>query len=442
VRGTPQPARARLCAAIAAVLLASGCASVGPSVRPHRHASAAVATRPPAPIAAPSSPAAAPSPTLSASAEVEPPDVSSARVTSSATVLHWGSFFGDQPGVNYDQSTTPAALTLPGLVIQVGTSNSTQYALLSNGSLYAWGLGNEGQLGDGLRHNSFAPVRVRFPPGVRIAWIPTDAMPYDTALAVDSQGNVWGWGGNGGGELCLGNTRSYGRPVELPLANVTSVAGASNHALYDADRTVYACGQNLAGVLGDGSTRNSSRPARVAGINGASVIQLVSSFANAGALLFGGAYYDWGYDGAGQLGDGSVGRSSDVPVRVPLPGPVTQVAQGGSIWNNGQTLVLLANNTTWAWGAGGAGQLGDGVRAAQPWPGQFRPPPGVTYQSLATGSATSYAVSTARDVYAWGVSFTGQVGDGLTRAAHAPVLIASGASSISSTANDVVIAEQ
>jgi len=63
----------------------------------------------------------------------------------------------------------------------------------------------------------------------------------------------------------------------------------------------------------------------------------------------------------------------------------------------------------------------------------------VIYRSLATGSATSYAVSTTGQVYAWGVSFVGQVGNGLTDIARNPVLVASGATKISSTANNVAI---
>ena len=167
----------RLCAAAIAVVLASASCSLSPGHSAGRPSSAAMAKR-----------------------------------ETTSTVQHWGSFFGGAKG-NFDIEKSPVTVTLPGTVAEVGTSNSTEYALLTSGSLYAWGLGTQGQLGDGLRVNSFtSPVRVHFPAGVKIASIPGDVMPYDTGLAVDTRGNVWGWGDNGGGELCLGNTTEYTHP--------------------------------------------------------------------------------------------------------------------------------------------------------------------------------------------------------------------------------------
>jgi alpha-tubulin suppressor-like RCC1 family protein len=363
----------------------------------------------------------------------------SAGPQTTSTVRHWGSFFGGTEG-NFDIEKSPVTVTVPGPVLEVGSSNSTEYALLTNGSLYAWGLGTQGQLGDGGSTNSFyRPVRVRFPAGVRIASIPVDVMPYDTGLAVDTSGNVWGWGDNGGGELCLGTSRMYRTPVKLPLTGVTALAGASNHALYDAHGIVYACGQNVVGDLGDGSRDNSTVPVKVKRLDGSSVTTLVASFANSGALLSDGRYFDWGFDGTGQLGDGSVHHSSDVPVRVHLRHPVTQVAQGGSLWDNGQTLVMLSNGSLWAWGNDRAAQLGDGATAMEPRPVRFHAPAGVIFQSLASGSATSYAISATGKVYAWGVAHVGQVGDGHTRTVVTPVVVATGATMISATANNVVI---
>ena len=220
---------------------------------------------------------------------------------------------------------------------------------------------------------------------------------------------------------------------------MTALAGASNHALYDARGTVYACGQNVDGDLGDGTRYNSTTPRRVARLGGLPVTTLVASFANSGALLSDGRYFDWGFDGSGQLGDGSVHHSSDVPVHVRLPHPVTRVAQGGSIWNNGQTLVMLSNGSLWSWGNDRAAQLGDGLTDMEARPVRFHAPSGVVYRSLASGSATSYAISTTGSVYAWGVGHVGQVGDGHTRTAVTSVVVATGAASISATANNVVI---
>jgi alpha-tubulin suppressor-like RCC1 family protein len=357
-----------------------------------------------------------------------------AQGSTGGTVESWGAY----DNVEY---LTPTALHLPAPVAEVGTSNSTQYALLTNGTVYAWGGGTDGQLGNGGTANSTDPVQVTFPAGVKIASIPSDVMPYNSAFAVDTLGRVWAWGLNAGGEFCLGNTKEYTTPVELPLplTHVSTLAGALNHATYDAGGTVYSCGASPYGALGDGSTKPSTTPVKVTGLGGQLVTSLVASWGDTGAVLADGAYFDWGYDGAGQLGDGTIGTSSDVPVRVTLPGPVTQAAQGGSLNSNGQTLVLLSDGSVYAWGNDAFYQLGDGKTASEDLPEQIAPPSGVTYRILATGGSTSYAISTAGNVYAWGDSAAGQVGDGTRKPAKRPVEVFSGATTISSTADNVVV---
>jgi alpha-tubulin suppressor-like RCC1 family protein len=358
-------------------------------------------------------------------------------LAATSSVQHWGAFFGDSGGF-YDVKTSPVTLRLPGTVVQVGTSNSTEYALLADGSVYAWGMGTEGQLGDGKEHSSFeTPVLVHFPKGVKIAFLATDAMPYDSALAVDTSGHPWGWGANSRGEFCVGNARIYTAPVEIPLSGVSTLAGANGHAVYDAGGTVYACGDNLRGDLGDGSMAGSMIPVKVTGL-GSSVIKLVAAFSDSGALLADGQYFDWGYNQYGQLGDGQT-TDSDVPVAVSLPEPVAQIAQGGSIWANGQTLALLRDGTLWSWGANYSYQLDNGNTSQQTTPVRIFPPPGVLYQSLATGSGTGYGITANGTVYAWGANYAGQVGNGTTNVTAAPIVVATGATQVSATANNVLI---
>jgi alpha-tubulin suppressor-like RCC1 family protein len=357
-------------------------------------------------------------------------------------IRHWGEFTGGR--VN-DMRLSPTPVPQPGSspVVQVASSNSTEYALLADGTLWAWGLGSQGQLGDGTFKNSLStPVRVRFPGNVSIASIPVNSMPFDTGLAVDTTGRVWGWGRDGGGDLCLGNERARDLPAKLPLSHVTALAGAANHAVYDADGVLYSCGTNSAGVLGAGAGApgDARRPVRVKKLPGRKVTALVSSFENAGALLSNGEYFDWGRNTAGQLGDGGT-RNSPVPVRANVPSysAITQVAQGGSLTDNGQTLVMLADGALYGWGSNGFHQLDPSGPGAQLTPRQLYAPAGVTYAALASGGSTSYALSTSRAVYAWGQNDAGQVGDGTTTEARTPVWVASSASLISATAKNVVV---
>lgn len=259
----------------------------------------------------------------------------------SSTVKYWGAFadVGAVAGVKL----RPFPVKLPGRVAEVGSSNSIIYALLTNGRLYAFGLGAHGQLGNGTTSNALrAAVAVKFPAGVRIRSIPIDVMPYDVGLAVDTTGRVWGWGTDRFGSLCLASRKQYLVPVRLPLADVTNVAGAFGHALYESRGRVYACGTNAFGELGDGTRRPSLRPVLVRLPAHARVRALVSAWADSGALLANGTYYNWGYNPQGQLGQGTIGGFSTLPRRVPLPEQVRQVSQGGSLPRNGQTLALLA----------------------------------------------------------------------------------------------------
>lgn len=361
-------------------------------------------------------------------------------VGASQTVAHWGSL-SDVPGVINNQTLSPAQMKLPGPVAEVATSNSTYYALLVNGTVYAWGMGDHGQLGNGTTKNSFTkPLRVRFPAGVRIASLPNNVMPYDTGQAVDTTGHVWGWGYNRGGELCLGNRHQHRVPVQLPFTRVTAVAGAFDHAVYESAGQVWACGLGALGELGNGTTGTSFVPVKVKGLGpSAHVVALVSAFGNAGALLADGRYLNWGVNGLGQLGINSTAKRSDVPVAVHLPAKVTQVTQGGSAPGNGQTLVLLFNGAMYAWGADKAGQLGDGKTTAERAPVRITPPSGVTYHLLASNGSTSYGVTPAGEVYAWGAGSQGQIGNGTNAGSLTPVNVASGATGISGTAFDVLI---
>ena len=349
-------------------------------------------------------------------------------------VNYWGYLFGKA-------HLTPAAMSIPGTVVQVASSNTTLYALTSTGLVYAWGTGIHGQLGDGGTTNSATPVKVDFPAGVTIANMPTDVMPNAGALAVDTNGNVWAWGDDVHGVDCMGTTQ-FLTPVQVPISHVTLISSASGHALFESAGTLYACGGNSLGELGDGHTGAHTGPIAVTGLTGQTVIGVYSSSEDAYALTASGALYAWGGIAQDELCNGSHVADSDVPVQVPFTdsSPVTEVTAGGSLDTNGSLLVGLADGTFWACGSDTLGQLGDGGSTNQALPIQVNPPAGVTYKEIAMSGATAYAVDTNGNVWAWGWDVQGQVGNGVKENAvltPLEVLSGQGVTQMSATAQDV-----
>ena len=116
-------------------------------------------------------------------------------------VYNWGDPWGDPFGLQYYGAT--AVEGVPGTIVQISTSNSASYALTKTGEVWAWGVGRGGAFGNGTQPRSaITPVKVQFPAGVKIASLPSP-MPFDTGMAIDSKGDVWGWGANVSSSLCV-----------------------------------------------------------------------------------------------------------------------------------------------------------------------------------------------------------------------------------------------
>jgi alpha-tubulin suppressor-like RCC1 family protein len=152
-----------------------------------------------------------------------------------------------------------------------------------------------------------------------------------------------------------------------------------------------------------------------------------------------GNYYDWGLNTYGQLGDGTTANSA-TPVLVSLPAPVRQVSQGGNNKLDGQTLVLLSNETVWGWGNDHFGQLGDGVRTSSSRPIRVAVPSGAVWTEVDSGAISSYALDSHGDLWVWGGDAAGQLGTGPAhRTRVAPKLVSgvSGLTDVSCTSQNV-----
>jgi alpha-tubulin suppressor-like RCC1 family protein len=358
--------------------------------------------------------------------------------SAASTVVYRFGVVGNRGKIAQLERTTPTVVEgIRGEVVQIATSNSDGYALTSTGTVWAWGVNAYGELGNGTTDPyQTRAARVAFPAGVTIARL-ANPMPFDSALAIDSRGHAWGWGLNAEGDLCLPGAEQI-RPAQLSLNDVTLATGALTHSLFDSQGTVYACGGGQYGVLGNGSTTAHSTPTAVIGLpNAKRVLALTSSWGNAGALLSDGTYYDWGYNPAGQLGNGTT-ADSDVPVKVELPTGVRQVFQGGSGSTNGQTIALLDDGSVWAWGNNTKGQLGDGSTTDSDIPLQVTVPKGVRFVKVNSGGYSSYAIDSVGRSWAWGGNQNGQLGTGSGRLFETePVRVGIHLTQVSSTASNV-----
>lgn len=349
----------------------------------------------------------------------------------------WGAF--SRKATDGDAPQTVAGV--PGTVVQISASNSDTYALTSAGTVWAWGGEAHGALGDDTVASSYdrTPVEVQFPAGVTIASLPSP-MPFDTGMAIDTSGNVWGWG-DGGIALCA-TKHNLKVPVMITApalaGNVTLASGAYNHALYYTSAgTLYACGGGTDGQLGDGNLANSTAPVEVTGLPASQVTSVQSSWKDSGVLLADGTYWDWGFNTGGQLGDGATSQS-DVPVEVSLPAAVDTVALGGSLSSNGQTVAILSDGSVYSWGNDADGQVGIGsFHSRETVPVKVAVPAGQTFVSVASGGAAEYAIDASGNVWAWGYNAEGQLGIGTTKNESSPVSVGLDASQLSSTAFNV-----
>ncbi len=241
----------------------------------------------------------------------------------------WGDNSFGQLGTGSSAVVSTAPREIVGLsdVVAIRAGTSDAYALLSDGTVWVWGDNSLGQLGGAgcgstgsRRHggcrDSGVPHQV---PG--LVGIAAIAAGGDSGYALGRDGTVWAWGDDEFGELGDGvRTFDQGVPVRVKgLDHVVAIAAGSCSA-YALLRngTVWAWGRGDLGQLGDGSAASRSLPVRVRGVTG--VRQVVGGGDMAFALEWNGSLWSWGANSLGQLGNGSE-AIQDAPVRVlGLPG--------------------------------------------------------------------------------------------------------------------------
>jgi len=138
---------------------------------------------------------------------------------------------------------------------------------MPDGTVFALGSDNsKGQLGNGSFSGSYFG-RVKSPDGQGyLSDIVSAAVGgYGHTLALKSDGTVWAWGNNDRGQLGVGDTNNRSLPVQVSgLTNIVAIATGDQHSLaLRSDGTVWAWGYNGYGQLGDGTTFTRTTPVQV-----------------------------------------------------------------------------------------------------------------------------------------------------------------------------------
>jgi alpha-tubulin suppressor-like RCC1 family protein len=250
--------------------------------------------------------------------------------------------------------------------VRAVASGDTHSCAIVSDSVWCWGANDSGQLGDGTTVNSTAPRQVS---GLGRAKSITAGSKHTCVVLADS--SVRCWGANTQGQLGNGTTIRSLTPTTVKFstgsiltrvvavdASVGTGDGGHTCALL-ASGTVRCWGANNRGQLGNGSSSNSSSPVVVAQLSGATSIAVGGL--HTCAVLVAGTARCWGANGGGQLGVGST-LDSNLPAPVQGFGSAVRVLTVSVGFSHSCAVDTVG--VVRCWGFNSAGQLGNGVTSA------------------------------------------------------------------------------
>ncbi|MQY10016.1 hypothetical protein SRB5_01200 [Streptomyces sp. RB5] len=309
-------------------------------------------------------------------------------------------------------------LTLAAVCGLAGASASSAAAQEPVGPAVSWGYNRSGSLGDGTTDQRSLPGNVDLPPGVTITQF---ASGDSHSLALTTDGRVLAWGWNYYGQVGDDTTINRSTPVEVDMqgATITEVAAGQEFSLaLTSDHRVLAWGWNGHGQLGDGTYINRHTPVEVHVPADVTVTHIDAGAWHAMALTSDGGALVWGMNWYGQLGD-DTGYDQRTPVRVVLPQGVTLTdIDGGEM----HSLALTSDGRILAWGRNENGEVGDGSNEPVHYvPVWVTLPGNATAAAISSGYQHSLVLTSDHHLLAWGNNRYGQLGDGTTINRHTPI---------------------
>ena len=167
----------------------------------------------------------------------------------------------------------------------------------------------------------------------------------ENTYALMSNGTIYAWGGNQYGQLGNGTFEASAAPVKLESTGKATLlfADGANACFISAEKELFCWGAGGSGGVGDGLSEDKPLPSKVVGLS--NVQQASVGFAFSCALLENGEVYCWGVNNKEQTG--IVGDNQSLPVQVELPRPAVFIDSGDE-----HSCAILDDSAVWCWGFG------------------------------------------------------------------------------------------
>jgi alpha-tubulin suppressor-like RCC1 family protein len=321
------------------------------------------------------------------------------------SVWAWGRGYGGLVGDGQTAADrlTPVSLPTAGPAVAIAAGANHSLVALATGGVKVWGLSSYGALGTGQpQHN--APTVV---PGLsNVIAVATGA---EHSLALTASGQLYAWGRNNRGQLGLGDATNRSAPTLVSaVTGAVAVSAGDGFSLVlttdgAAGGLVWAFGANDVSQLGDGSTQDRSIPVRVVGLSDVTAIDAGGNWALARSAD--GTLWAFGSNTKGQRADGTTLAGSRLATRIEALRAADSISAGGLF---GAT--LDRDGRLWDWGEGGYGQFGYGPLLDSPAPilNLGLPPPTVICLAI----ASSFVAKTDGTVWSTGNNLSGMLGTG------------------------------